>query len=232
MKIVAINGSPRAEGGYTSLILAPFIQGMMDAGADVGLFQTRHLNIKLCNCGQMYCWYNKPGECYHTDDMQILYPKLKEADILVLATPVYIPLPGTMQNLLNRLCPFIEPLLEYHHGRTRARLRKDVQIRKIVLVSTGGWWEKENFATVLHIIRELAENMGIEFAGALLRPHAFLMKREGKITKEGEAILDAVKRAGIQLMKEGGINEDTLGMISQPLISEEELRNEYNRMLN
>jgi multimeric flavodoxin WrbA len=232
MKIVAINGSPRAERGYTSLILTPFIQVMMDAGAGVGLFHIQNLNIKPCDCGQMYCWYNKPGECYHTDDMQILYPKLKEADILVLATPVYIPLTGKMQDLLNRLCPLIEPLLENHHGRTRAKLRKDVQIRKIVLVSTGGWWEKENFATVLHIIKELAENAGIEFAGALLRPHAFLMKREGKITKEGEAILYAAKRAGKELMKEGCINEDTLAMISQPLISEKELRNEYNMMLN
>jgi len=109
MKIVAINGNPRAENGYTNILLNSFIQGMMDAEADVGLFYTQHLDIKPCNCGQMYCWYNKSGECYHTDDLRILYPKLKEADILVLATPVYIPLPDTMQNLLNRLCPFIEP---------------------------------------------------------------------------------------------------------------------------
>jgi multimeric flavodoxin WrbA len=232
MKVITINGSPRVEKGYTSLILTPFILGMKDAGADVGLFYTRHLNIKHCNCGQMYCWYRDPGECYHNDDMQILYPKLKEADMLVLATPVYIPLPGEMQNLLNRLCPLIEPLLENHNGRTRARLRKDVQIQKIMLVSTGGWWEKENFATVLHIIKELAKNVGIEFAGAVLRPHAFLMKREGKITKYGEVILDAVKRAGNEIIKEGRINEDTFRLISQPLISEEELRHRYNMMLN
>ena len=53
MKIVAINGSPRAEKGYTYMILAPFIQGMMDAGADIDLFHLQNLNITPCNCGQM-----------------------------------------------------------------------------------------------------------------------------------------------------------------------------------
>ena len=38
MKVIAVNGSPRMEKGYTALILTPFIQGMMDAGSEVELF--------------------------------------------------------------------------------------------------------------------------------------------------------------------------------------------------
>ena len=43
MKVIAINGSPRMEKGYTTLILTPFILGMMNARAEVKLFYTRQL---------------------------------------------------------------------------------------------------------------------------------------------------------------------------------------------
>jgi len=231
MKVIAINGSPRMEKGYTALILNSFNHGMMDAGSEVELFYTRRLKVKPCTCGEMYCWYKKPGECCIKDDMQLLYPQLREADILILATPVYIPLPGEMQNFINRLCPLINPILENREGRTRARFHKQVKVRKIVLVSTGGWWEKENFETVVHITEELAKGASVEFAGAVLRPHAFLMKEKGEVTKDGEAVLNAVKRAGNELIKKGRMNKETLEAICRPLISEEELRNRYNKLL-
>jgi len=228
MKVIAINGSPRMEKGNTALILTPFIQGMMDAGSEVELFYARRLKVKPCTCGEMYCWNKKAGECCIKDDMQLLYPQLREADVLVLATPVYIPLPGEMQNFINRLCPLINPILENRQGRTRARFHKQVKIRKIVLVSTGGWWEKANFETVVRITEELAKDVSVELAGAVLRPHAFLMKEKGKLTKDGEAVLNAVKRAGYELIKEGKMNKETLETISRPLVSEKELWRRYN----
>ena len=231
MKVIAINGSPRMEKGHTALILTHFIQGMMDAGSEVELFYARRLKVKPCTCGEMYCWYKKAGECCIKDDMQLLYPQLREADILILATPVYIPLPGEMQNFINRLCPLIVPYLQNRQGRTRAGFHKQVKIRKIVLVSTGGWWEKENFETVVRITEELAKDASVEFAGAVLRPHAFLMKEKGKLTKDGEVVLNTVKRTGYELIKKGRMNKETLETICRPLISEEELRRRYNNEL-
>jgi multimeric flavodoxin WrbA len=136
-KVVAINGSPEMEKGRTAKILAPFLEGMEKAGATVELFYAKRLNVKPCD-GELYCWGKKPGECYINDSMQTLYSTLREADILVLATPVYVPLPGEMQNLLNRLVPLMDPVLKRQDGRTRARLRSDVKINKIVLVSSSG----------------------------------------------------------------------------------------------
>ena len=228
---VAINGSPQMEKGYTAMVLSPFIQGMTDAGSDVELFYTSRLRVKPCACGEMYCWYKKPGECCIKDDMQLLYPKLRKAEILILATPVYIPLPSEMQDIINRLCPLIKPFLETREGRTRARFHEEVGIQKIVLVSTGGWWEKGNFGTVVRIAEEFAEDASVEFAGAVLRPHAFLMKEEGQLTEEGEAVLNAVRRAGYELVNDGVISEETLEAISRPLIAEDELRRRYNQVL-
>jgi multimeric flavodoxin WrbA len=220
-KIVAINGSPQMEQGDTALVLTSFLQGMTNAGWDVELFYATGLEVKPCDCGEMRCWERTPGRCVHKDDMDELYPALKDADILVLATPVYIPLPGAMQQFINRLCPLLEPVLETREGRTRARFRDDVHIRKIVLVSTGGWWEKENLGTVLRIAEEFAETASVEFAGALLRPHAWLLRQQGEPTDDGRTVLAAAEQAGRELGETGQMSSEILERVSRPLISRE-----------
>jgi len=229
-KVVAINGSPRMEKGNTHMILTPFLQGMKDAEADVELFYASRLAVQACT-GEFHCWYEKPGECYIKDDMELLYPKLREAETLVLATPVYIPLPGEMQNVINRLCPLIEPVLDTREGRTRARFHKDVKINKIVLVSTSGWWEMGNFDTVVCIARELAEDASVEFAGAVLRPHAYLMREDGELTEKGKAVQEAARTAGYELAQEGRMKQETLDKVSRPLISQEDFRLRSNQDL-
>jgi multimeric flavodoxin WrbA len=225
---VVINGSPHAERGNTARVLAPFIEGMEAAGAEVQLFHASRLEIKPCS-GELYCWYEKPGQCIHADEMQTLYPVLHRAETLVLATPVYIPLPGEMQNFLNRLCPLLEPLLETRGGRTRARFRADVAIARIALVVTSGWWEAGNCDTVVRIARELAADAGVELAGALLRPHAHLIWEKGKPTEEGQVVLEAVRRAGLELIANGSISQETLIAARRPLCGQEEYRQAFNR---
>lgn len=221
-RAVVINGSPRMERGTTARILGPFVEGMNDAGSHVELFYASRLRVKPCACPNMYCWTEMPGECCIEDKMQLIYPELKQADILVLATPVYIPLPGDMQNVINRLCPLLDPVLEFRNGRTRARFRNGVRIKSIALVSTGGWWEKQNFGTVLRIVKELAEDASVDFAGAILRPHIGAMEQEGELTQSAMAVLDAVRKAGYELGKYGVMGKDTLKAVSRPLISRAE----------
>jgi multimeric flavodoxin WrbA len=201
------------------MVLDPFIEGMMGAGSQVELFYASRLKVKPCACGTLYCWTQMPGECCIKDEMQLLYPKLKEAEVLVLATPVYIPLPGAMQDIINRLCPLLDPVLEFRRGRTRAVFRKGVRIRAIVLVSTGGWWEKGNFGTLVRIVKELAEDTSVKFVGAVLRPHVDSMRRGGELTQDGRAVLNAVRRAGSELVRNGVMRQETLATISRPLIS-------------
>jgi multimeric flavodoxin WrbA len=209
------------EKGNTALVLGSFIQGMVDAGCEVDLLYASQMKVKPCSCGVMYCWKDSRGECCIQDDMQPLYQKLKAAEILILATPVYVPLPGEMQNVVNRLMPLIDPRLERRQGRTRALLHKDVNIRKIVLVATSGWWEVENCDTVVRIVRELAEDTGTEFAGAVLRPHADAMKTHGGVSEDGQAVLDAARRAGKELAERGSMSQETLAAVSRPLMPQE-----------
>ena len=224
--VLAINGSARMEKGDTQKILTAFLDGMKDAGATTETLFAKRYKIRPC-LGDFDCWYEKVGQCIQKDDMEQLLPKFREADILVLAIPIYFPLPGEIQNMLNRLMPLIEPLLEFHDGRTRAKFHDDVKISKIVLVSTGGWWEKENMTLIVDFVDHMAKDSNVEFSGSLLRPHAFLMKQ---YEEQAAEILDAAKKAGVQLIKDGKMSEDNLDVISKPLLPEKDLRELYNKM--
>jgi len=225
VRVLAVSGSLRKGKGATTQILEPFLEGMRSEGASIELVYVKDCRIEPCR-GEFHCWYTKPGECIIKDGMQELYSKLRDSDIFVIATPVYIPLPGEMQNFLNRLCPLIEPLLTFREGRTRARIHGNYRLRKMALVSSGDWWERENCGTVLRICEELAADMSVEFAAALLRPHASFMEEEVAKAKE---IAVAAREAGAQLIREGRISPARLETISQPLVKEEVLRERYNR---
>jgi len=227
-QVFAINGSPRLEKGNTALLLSAFLDGMRGAGAVVDLVYASRLNIKAC-IGDFHCWNIVPNECIHRDEMNELYPRIGNAEILVLATPVYIPLPGAFQNFLNRLCPLADPFLQTRKRRTRIRFNSDVRIRQIVLLATCGWWEMGNFTTVERIVREFTEDVSVQYGRAVLRPHASLMRKGGEVTVQGNEVLQAARFAGDEMIKVGRISPKTLEKIAQPLITEEELRNASNQ---
>jgi len=222
-KVLVINGSPRKGEGNTAGILAPFIGRMEDAGASVELLYAADLDVNDC-LADFNCWFQNPGECIQNDGMQEIYPKVREADILILATPVYIPIPGCMANFLNRMCPIIEPELEFRDGRTRGRRPEGVKLSKLVLVSTSGWWEVENMGIVLKIVQELAMNLGVEFGGAVLRPHAFILREKPDEKRE---IRGSLRKAGRMLIESGSMPTELLDSISRPLLPEPELRDRY-----
>jgi hypothetical protein len=68
----------------------------------------------------------------------------------------------------------------------------------------------------------LAVDASVEFAGALLRPHAYAMMTQDRLTPDGAAVLQAVERAGGELVEKGQIGHDLLDAISRPLLSRED----------
>jgi hypothetical protein len=227
-KVLAINGSPNRERGNTALVLGAFLDGMVEGGADVDQVIADRLDVRPCT-GELACWNRTPGRCHIRDDMQSLYPRLAEADVWVLATPVYVPLPGRFQDLLNRVVALMDPVLETRDGRTRARTREGVRLRQVVLVATSGWWELDNLGTVVRIATELAEDFSVEFAGSVLRPHSALMRQGGKVSEQGMEVLRAARRAGRQLAEWGYMSTETLEAVRAPLVGQEEFLGHLNR---
>jgi multimeric flavodoxin WrbA len=87
MKITVLNGSPRPKGNTAALIEA-FKAGAESAGHEVTVLQVGTMNIGGCK-GCEYCHTKGNGTCVQKDDMQQVYPALAEAEMVVLASPVY-----------------------------------------------------------------------------------------------------------------------------------------------
>jgi multimeric flavodoxin WrbA len=218
LKVVAFNCSPKMDKGNTVLILTPFLDGMREAGAEIGLFYTRKLNISPCT-GEFNCWLKTPGECYQDDDMTMLYPKLRQADIWVFATPVYVDgVTGPVKNLLDRIIPLVEPFIELRDGHCRHSLREGTKEGKIVLVSNCGFWEMDNFNPLLIQIKAACKNVTREFAGALLRPHGAVLMPMMEMGAPVNDIFEAAKEAGRQLVRDSEMSSENLNIVSRELM--------------
>src|SRR5512136_2234960 len=203
MKVLTINGSLHMDNGNTAMILKPFLEGMKEAGAKVDLFYTKKLTIGPCN-GDMSCWFKNPGKCGQNDDMQMLLPKFKEADVIVWASPVYYAgITGPLKNLMDRQLPL-------HMSGELANKRQ-----KIVLVSSCGFWDISMFDPLLAQMKAISTRPdgSSDFAGAIRE----MIKSEGRAMLE--SIFKAAKEAGRQLVNEGKISKRLLDDVSRQLMS-------------
>jgi len=102
MKIIVLNGSPRPNGNTKAMISA-FKEGAESAGHIVTVFDICKMNIKGCLACE-YCHTKAFRECVQKDDMQKIYPVMDEAEMIVLASPVYYHgLSGQLQCAINRI---------------------------------------------------------------------------------------------------------------------------------
>ena len=84
-KILIVLGGGRANGNTAQLVEA-FIKGAAKAGHHTELVSLNKLTVNGC-LGCNACRYGKP--CVQKDDFHSLVPKIKEADLIVFASPLY-----------------------------------------------------------------------------------------------------------------------------------------------
>lgn len=100
MKVLLINGSPHAH-GCTATALNEVAKTLNENGVETELIQVGHLDIRGCTaCG--YCY--KEGKCVFNDAVNEVAEKFKEADGIVVGSPVYYASAnGTLTSFLDRL---------------------------------------------------------------------------------------------------------------------------------
>ena len=100
MKVILINGSPRADGN-TSVAIDEMVKVFNENGAETEVFQIGNADIRGCiACKACY----KTGKCAFNDAVNVIAEKLKDADGLIVASPVYYASAnGTLISLLDRL---------------------------------------------------------------------------------------------------------------------------------
>lgn len=122
-KIVILNGSPR-KNGNTSALVREFTKGAEHAGNTVTEFFLSGMDIHGCKgCFGGHSSRNCP--CVQRDDMDKIYPAVKDCDVIVLATPLYYwNMSGQLRTAIDRLFALEEGNgnLLRGHGRSSALL--------------------------------------------------------------------------------------------------------------
>lgn len=85
-KVLILSGSPR-KGGNSDLLCDEFMRGAQEAGHEVE--KIRVASKKVAPCSACYYCRDHGGACAHKDDMAEILQKMIDADVLVLASPVY-----------------------------------------------------------------------------------------------------------------------------------------------
>jgi len=94
INVIAFVGTAIRD-GLVSRMCNRVLEGAADAGAATELINLYDHEIELC----IGCWScYREGTCFHDDDFEALFSKLRDADAVVLGSPVYV---GTMSGLMK-----------------------------------------------------------------------------------------------------------------------------------
>lgn len=213
MRILAFNSSPRDnETSKTELVLQTFLTGVRRAGAVADTLYLRNYKINHC-LGCYGCWLKTPGKCVQKDDMtETLFDRYLEADLVVLASPIYhATMNARMKLFVERTMPMVDPLKASPEA-------KDVPHRfekmpKLVAVSVAGFWEQTMFDALSLTWRMCLGNDLI--AEVYRHSSEFLSVPEFQVTVQ--PVLDALVDAGEEIVSQGKINPETMAAITQDL---------------
>lgn len=107
MKVVAVLGSPRLQGN-SSTLAHRFLDAARALGAEIQVYALNRMAFQGCQgCGTCK---SKSQACILEDDLGGVLEAVKEADILVLASPVYFgDLSGQLKCFFDRTYSFFNP---------------------------------------------------------------------------------------------------------------------------
>jgi multimeric flavodoxin WrbA len=99
MMVLGIYGSPR-PGGNSDILLDRALAGAAEAGAALDRIYARDLRISGClECGGC----DETGVCVIPDEMAEIYPRLEQAEVVVLAAPMFFyGVPAQLKALVDR----------------------------------------------------------------------------------------------------------------------------------
>ena len=101
-KVLIISTSPR-KGGNSEILADEFAAGAREAGHNVEKICLHDKTINFCK-GCLAC--QKTLHCVIHDDANAIVQKMKDADVLVFATPIYYyEMCGQMKTMLDRANP-------------------------------------------------------------------------------------------------------------------------------
>ena len=168
MKVIAFNGSPKAIGN-TYVSINAVAEELKKEGIDVEIINVGNKNITGCKaCGGC----SKTGKCVINDGVNEMIEKMKDADGIILGSPVYYAgLNGTMKAFLDRAFMLV--------GANGAFLRHKVGVSVAVARRAGTIQavdEMNKFLSFYEMVIPTANYWDVAFGGA---PGDVLKDEEG-----------------------------------------------------
>ena len=184
-KILAFMGSPRF-GGNTHILLEEVMASARSHGAETEEINLYGIDITPCiECGGC----DETGECILNDDLKAIYPRMEEADAIVVASPIFF------YNISSRTQALVErsqALWVRKYVLKRPPLRSG---RRGVFISLGATKGKRLFDGVLMVMKYFFDAIGTDFSRAFLYRG---IEKKGAV-KEREDCLNEARELGKRL---------------------------------
>lgn len=189
MKLLIVNGSPR-PGSSTEILAEKFEQGFRASLPDievVNVILNDHDIIPCQSCG----FSPVPEPCIYKDDLHPYLIHLREADFVLIASPVYFDSVSSLTKLfIDRTNCFRPPIL----AGDRISFDKSFMLHsKGAYILVGG--EREKFDAAERVIGGMFVWCGIEKTAKLLYAHSHA--RLGAVEKD-DAVLQQAYDVGVE----------------------------------
>jgi multimeric flavodoxin WrbA len=189
MKVLALFGSPR-RGGNTEILLEEALKGTEAEGAEIErLYLT---DLKITPCTECHgC--DSTGDCVILDEMQKIYPKLLEADIIILASPIFFyGVTAWAKTLIDRS----QALWAKKYLVNDPSMGKKGKRRKGFFISVGATKGQKVFDGAILTVKYFFDALNTEYTGELLYRG---VEGKGEILKHPKA-LEQAREAGRRLV--------------------------------
>jgi multimeric flavodoxin WrbA len=153
-KLVAFIGSPRKNGNIAAIV-GEIAKGAIEAGAETKIYNLSDMSIKPCQS----CFYCRGVEnCAIKDDMQAIYADLKEADAVVIGSPVYMfQVTAQTKLLFDRMFPLMDANFNPRFGT-----------KKTVMVYSQGNPDAESFKASFEVNANVLKLMGLNVGDTII----------------------------------------------------------------
>lgn len=158
MKVLGIMGSPRIKGN-TDLLLEEALKGAKSQDAEVEKIVVDKLKIAPC---KEYLGCFKDGNCVIRDDMDAIYPKLLDADVVIIASPMFFYGVSSQAKALIDRC---QALWARKHILKQSLPDGG---RKGAFIAVGATKGKRLFEGAILTVKYFFEAIGVEYADELL----------------------------------------------------------------
>jgi multimeric flavodoxin WrbA len=190
MKVLGLFGSPR-RGGNTEILLEEALKGAEGEGAETErLYLT---DLKITPCTECHgC--DATGDCVILDDMQKIYPKLLEADVIILASPIFFyGVTAWAKGLIDRS----QALWAKKYLVNDPSMGKRGKKRKGFFISVGATKGQKIFDGAILTVKYFFDALNTEYTGELVFRG---VEGKGDILKHPEA-LEQARETGRRLVQ-------------------------------